>query len=107
VDVASLDASGRFSARPLLRALRWLPGHRVDAAVVGDAVVFGGSVTGRQVVGSRGELAVPAAARALVGHDCRVVLVAVVDQDLLVVHSHAAIVGLLAEHYARQSAGKG
>ena len=104
LDQARLDASGRFSARNVLRALSWLPGHRVDAAVVGEAVVFGGSVTGRQAVGSRGELAVPAAARSLVGFDRRspVLLVAVAGQDVLVVHSQALVVRLLVEFYASE-----
>lgn len=107
LDMARLDASGRFSSRGLLRALGWLPGHRVDTVVAGDAVVFGGSATGRQMVGCRGELAVPAAARSLIGltEDVRVVVVATVDPDLLLVHSHATVVRLLAEHYTAQMAG--
>lgn len=104
LDQARLDASGRFSARNLLRVLSWLPGHRVDAAVAGEAVVFGGSETGRQQVGSRGELTVPAAARSLAGFDrgAPVVLVAVADRDLLIVHSHALLVRLLVEFYAAE-----
>ena len=104
LDQARLDASGRFSARNLLRVLSWLPGHRVDAAVVGEAVVFGGSMTGRQAVGSRGELAVPAAARALAGFDrgSPVLLVAVADRDVLIVHSQALLVRLLVEYYAAE-----
>jgi len=105
LDVSRLDASGRFCARGLLQTLGWGPGHRVDLAVVGDAVVIGGSVTGRQAVGCRGELAVPAAARSLSGlaGDARVVLVAAVDQDVLVVHPHATVLRLLAGHYAQQA----
>jgi hypothetical protein len=53
LDMASLDGSGRFCAHRLLRELGWLPGHRVDVAVVADAVVFGGSATGRQVRAER------------------------------------------------------
>jgi hypothetical protein len=55
-------------------------------------------------VGSRGELAVPAAARSLAGFDCGapVVLVAVADRDLLIVHSHALLVRLLIEFYAAE-----
>jgi hypothetical protein len=73
--------------------------------VVGDAVVIAGSITGRQAVGGRGELAVPAAARSLTGlaGDARVVLVAAVEQNVLVVHPQAIIVGLLADHYAQQA----
>jgi hypothetical protein len=102
LDMARLDASGRFSARRLLRALAWPPGHRVDAVVDGDAVVFAGSRTGRQAVGSRGELAVPAAARALAGiaDDGHVVLAAVLERGVLVVHARAVVTRLLLEHYA-------
>jgi hypothetical protein len=102
LDVSRLDGSGRFCARGLLQALGWGPGHRVDLAVVGDAVVIGGSATGRQAVGCRGELAVPAAARSLSGlaGDTRVVLVAAVGQDVLVVHPQATVLRLLADHYA-------
>ncbi|MEV4346278.1 hypothetical protein AB0J83_17550 [Actinoplanes sp. NPDC049596] len=111
LDTARLDASGRFSARRLLRSLGWPPGHRVDAVVVGDAVVFAGSPTGQQAVGSRGELAVPAATRALAGidNDGHVVLAAVLDHDVLLVHAgamvllvhaRAMVTQLLPEHYA-------
>jgi bifunctional DNA-binding transcriptional regulator/antitoxin component of YhaV-PrlF toxin-antitoxin module len=109
MDIARLDASGRFSARSLLGVLGWSPKDRVDLAVVGDAVVIGSSVTGRQVVGSRGDLAIPAPARSLAGLGAghAVLLVAAPDQDLLVVHALAVIGRLLAEHYARQSGDDG
>jgi hypothetical protein len=109
LDMARLDSSGRFSARRLLRALDWPPGHRVDAAVTGHAVVFAGSPTGRQSVGSRGELAVPAAARALaaIGDDGHVVLAAVLDHDVLVVHAHVVVARLLTAHYADRAGARG
>lgn len=89
-------------ARRLLRALDRPPGHRVDAIVVGDAVVVASSPTGRQSVGSRGELAVPAAARALagIGDDGHVVLAAILEQQLLLVHAPAVVTQLILEHYA-------
>jgi hypothetical protein len=108
LDMARLDVSGRFSARRLLRALDWPPGHRVDAAVTGDAVVFAGSATGRHSVGSRGELAVPAAARALAAiGDGHVVLAAVLDHDVLVVHAQVVVARLLAAHYADRAEARG
>ncbi|MEV6637841.1 hypothetical protein AB0M54_44650 [Actinoplanes sp. NPDC051470] len=102
LDMGRLDASGRFSARRLLRALDWPPGHRVDAVVVDDAVLIRSSPTGLQSVGSRGELAVPAAARALAGiaDDGHVVLAAAPDHGVLVVHAPAVVTRLLLEHYA-------
>jgi bifunctional DNA-binding transcriptional regulator/antitoxin component of YhaV-PrlF toxin-antitoxin module len=61
-------------------------------------------MTGRQTVGSRGELAVPAAARALAGFErgSPVLLVAVADRDVLMVHSHALLGPLLVEFYAAE-----
>lgn len=108
LDMAQLDASGRFSARRLLRALDRPPGHRVDAVVTGNAVIFAGSATGRQRVGSRGELAVPATARALAGiEDGHVVLAAMLGHDLLVVHAHVVVARLLTAHYAEQAGESG
>jgi hypothetical protein len=103
LDVARLDASGRFCSRPLLAALAWERGHRVDLRVGADAVVIGSCVAGRQVVGPRGELTLPVSARMLAGLDVytRVVLVAVPTQDLLIVHPPALIARLLAGHYGQ------
>jgi hypothetical protein len=104
LDVASLDASGRFCSRTLLAALAWSPGHRVDLRIGVDAVVIGSRADGRQAVGSRGELTLPASARMLAGLavEARVVLVAVPTQELLIVHPPALIARLLAGHYGRQ-----
>lgn len=104
LDVARVDASGRFCARSLLAALAWTPGHRVDLRVGADVVVIGSSLQGRQTVGSRSELTLPVAARTLAGLDAQalVVLVAVPTRDLLIVHPPQLISRLLAEHYAAQ-----
>jgi hypothetical protein len=104
LDVARLDASGRFCSRSLLAALAWTPGHRVDLRVGADAVVIGSCPDGRQAVGSRGELTLPVSVRMLAGLDAqaRVVLIAVPTRDLLIVHSPALIAHLLVEHYGRQ-----
>ncbi|WP_143162733.1 hypothetical protein [Couchioplanes caeruleus] len=104
-----LDASGRFYARALLQALERAPGQRIDLAVVADAVVIGSSATGRQAVGVRGEVAVPAPTRSLLGleSDHRVILAAAPELGVLVVHPHATIAQLLTEHYRRQTAAVG
>ncbi|WP_204010274.1 hypothetical protein [Virgisporangium aurantiacum] len=104
IDVARLDASGRFCSHSLLAALAWPPGHRVEVRVGVDAVVFGSSAAGRQAVGSRGELTLPVSARMLAGLDAqaRVALFAVPREGLLIVHPPALIAHLLAEHYDRQ-----
>ena len=107
LDMANLDGSGRFSARGLLRALGWMPGRRIDLAVVEEALVIGSSPTGQHTVGARGEIAVPGSARALLGleSDHRVVLVAAPERGVLVVHPHAQVAQLLAEHYRGQARG--
>ena len=102
IDVARLDASGRFCSRPLLAALAWPPGRRVELRVSVDAVMFGSCEAGGQVVGSRGELTLPVSARLLAGLHASVVLVAVPTQGLLIVHPPALIAHLLAAHYGRQ-----
>jgi hypothetical protein len=99
-----MDASGRFCSRALLTALAWPPGHRVDLNVGVEAVVIGRCTTGRQVVGGRGELTLPIAARTLAGLDAaaQVVLVAVPGRELLIVHPPTLIVRLLTEHYGHR-----
>jgi bifunctional DNA-binding transcriptional regulator/antitoxin component of YhaV-PrlF toxin-antitoxin module len=104
LDVARLDASGRFCSRSSLAALAWTPGHRVDLRVGADVVVIGSCAAGRQAVGSRGELTLPVSVRTLAGLDiqARVVLVAMPTQDLLIVHPPPLIARLLAEHHGRE-----
>src|SRR5262249_53621931 len=57
LDLARLDRSGRLSTRSLLAALDWHPGQRADALVIAP------SVDGRHMIGSRGALTLPVAAR--------------------------------------------
>jgi hypothetical protein len=104
LDVARVDASGRFCSRTLLAALAWTPGHRVDLRVGADVVLIGSSTQGRQTVGRRNELTLPVSARTLAGLDtqARVVLVAVPTRGLLIVHPPPLIARLLAEHYTAQ-----
>ncbi|WP_204009242.1 hypothetical protein [Virgisporangium aurantiacum] len=88
----------------MLAALAWKPGRRVELRVGADAVLIGSCTAGRQVVGGRGELTLPASARLLAGLDTqtRVVLIALPTQDLLLEQSPALIAHLLIEHYGRQ-----
>ena len=104
LDVARMDASGRFCSRALLTALAWAPGHRVDLRIGVEAVVIGTCGAGRQAVGSRGELTLPMSARTLAGldADAHVVLVAVPGRELLIVHPPTLIARLLTEHYGHR-----
>jgi len=104
LDLARLDASGRFCSRKLLAALAWTPGHRVDLSVGVDVVVISSRAAGRQAVGSRGELTLPVSVRSLAGLDTQagVVLVAVPTQDRLIAHPSRLIARLLTNHYGQQ-----
>lgn len=103
LDLARLDRSGRVHARPLLDALGWGAGHRVDIAVVAGVLVVGSTPGGLHVVGSRGVLTLPAAARSMCGIEpgVPVVLLASPAQNVLVVHPANTITRLLAQHHAR------
>jgi hypothetical protein len=107
LDVARVDRSGRVSARALLGALGWRCGRRLDIAVVHGALVVGAATSGLHVVGSRGEVALPAAGRRMCGIDtgAAVLLVACPVRDVLVVHPAEAVAGLLVDWYARLGGG--
>jgi hypothetical protein len=108
LDMAHLDASGRFTSRPATSALRWLPGQPLEMTVTDEAVIFTPATDGTAEVGSRSEIAVPAPAKVTAGLDRtrQVALVAVPDQAMLIVHPPALLAALLAEHYA-SGAGDG
>jgi hypothetical protein len=103
LEVARLDRSGRISARGLLGALGWRPGHRVGMDTVGGAVVVASSVTGRHVVGSRGELALPVSVRRMCGMvaGLPVVVAAVLGSGLLLVHPAGTVARLVREYHGR------
>ena len=98
-DVARLDSSGRLSSRGLVRALCWRVGQRLDVVAVGCSVLVTASATGPYAVTARGEVSVPASARALtgIGSDEPVLLTADPDCGRLVVHPVAAVAALLAD----------
>jgi hypothetical protein len=88
LDMARLDRSGRLSARAMLKLLGWGPGHRVDVNVVGGALHIAVDVDGAHLVGSRGDLVLPAAARTMCGITVAepVVLAAYPTHGVVVVH---------------------
>jgi bifunctional DNA-binding transcriptional regulator/antitoxin component of YhaV-PrlF toxin-antitoxin module len=103
LDLARLDRSGRIYARPLLDALGWRAGHRVDIAVVAGVLVAASTPRGLHVVGSRGVLTLPAAARSMCGIEpgVPVVLLASPAENVLVVHPASTVTRLLAQHHGR------
>jgi hypothetical protein len=88
IGVARPDLSGRVTERALLRALGWVPGHRIDIHPHGEMLVIGSALAGEQVVGSRGELLLPAGARQMcaIAPGQPLLLAALVAHDLLVIH---------------------
>lgn len=108
LDVARLDASGRFTSRPLLQALGWTPGHRIGLQVRADAVVLTADAAGPLHIGSRGELAIPSPARTMAGlnHDRSVVLLAIPARSTLIVHPLHLVTALLAAYHAHTSSSR-
>jgi hypothetical protein len=109
IDTARLDASGRLTARALLRALGWAPGHRVDIAVTEGVLVVGSAPAGLHLVGDRGELGLPAAGRRMCGITVGlpVLLVVALPRDVLVVHPAQLIAQLLADWYTTRAGESG
>ena len=109
LDIAHLDPSGRLSARRLLAALNWRPGHRVDIDIVDAALVIRSAAAGRHAIGGRGELALPTAARRLCGiaPASLVVLAAYLPHGLVVVHPVSTVARLLSDFHARSAGAPG
>lgn len=101
-DVARPDADGRVAARALLRALRWPSGHRLHIDATGGLLLITAAPGGTHVVGARGALPLPAAARQMCGITSQqvVLLAAIPARDLLVVHPSNTITRLLADLHA-------
>jgi hypothetical protein len=105
--VACPDRSGRVTERAVLEALHWLPGHHIDIRPQDGMLVIVSAEAGRQVVGSRGELPLPAAARNMCGIEAGqpVLLAAFPSADLLMIHTARAVAPLLADLYAQMIGG--
>jgi hypothetical protein len=103
--MACPDRSGRITDRAVLQALHWRPGHRIDIRPQAGIIVIASAGAGRQAVGSRGELPLPAAVRQMSGIMAGqpVLLVAFPSADLLMIHAARAIAPQLADLYAQAS----
>jgi hypothetical protein len=111
VATARMDGSGRVHERLLLRALGWEPGHRLDMDIVHGLIVAAAAPTGPYVIDDRGALRLPAQLRHLCGIEpgpsLVLVLTAVVDAQVLVVHPAITVAELLAGHYTTVLTGCG
>jgi hypothetical protein len=105
--MACPDRSGRVTERALLHALNRSPGQRVNIRPQAGILVIALAPAGRYVVGSRGELPLPVAARRM----CRIVvgrpllLAAFPGHDLLVIHPARTVARLLADLHAEAIGG--
>jgi hypothetical protein len=101
--VACPDRSGRVTERGLLYALRWAPGHRIDIRPHHGMLIIASLPAGQHVVGSRGELPLPAAARRMCGIVVGqpLLLAALTSHDLLVIHPARTVAELLSDLHAQ------
>ncbi|GAA3774207.1 hypothetical protein GCM10022225_72420 [Plantactinospora mayteni] len=108
IGVARPDRSGRVTEHSLLGALRWPAGHRIDIRPHSGMLVVSSASAGQHVVGSRGELPLPASVRQM----CAIVpgqpllLAALVAHDLLVIHPANTVVRLLVDLHAQVVSGR-
>jgi hypothetical protein len=95
--MARPDRSGRLSVRPLLAAMGWPPGHRLDITAVDGLLLVTSSAGGGQVVSPRGDLVVPAPARSWCGiaGGSLVVLAGYPAAGLVVIHPEHLVAVLL------------
>lgn len=100
--MATLTTDGRVREKNLIeRDLGWGPGDRTTARLVADGIAIRRTEDGEAQIDSRGQILVPAASRAMRGITvgCRVVLVAIPERGVLVVHSADLVAALLVKHY--------
>ena len=101
--IATVNADGRVREKKLIvEELGWSPSERTGTRIVTDGIVIRRSADRGDRVDPRGQVLIPSSPRALygIGTGSRVVLVAVPEHEVLVVHSAAFVASLLAERYA-------
>jgi hypothetical protein len=100
--IARVDASGRVCARALLQCLGWHPGHRIRIDVTDGTIMVGHAPLSAHVIGARGAIAIPVAARQLCAltNGTPVLLLAYIEHSRLLVISAADAARVLTTHYA-------
>jgi len=98
--LSTVDHSGRIRDRVVLTALNWHSGDRTRAAIRGTTVLIRRAPTGGVAIDTRGRVFLPAGARTFLGIsiDERIVLLANLLHDLLVVHPTRVVTALLTTH---------
>ncbi len=104
---ALVDSSGRVQDRTAVSVLGWARGDHLLVAVVGTSAVFQRRPDGVFAMTAKPYVVLPAAVRSrcVMPGGARVLVVADPDQDVLVVHSPAAVETMLAQFHARLAGG--
>jgi hypothetical protein len=89
VGVAAVSHSGRVRDQALFDALGWAPGDHLQLELLDALVLIRRTPTGTHQLNGRGQVFLPSAVRTLLGiaDNERVLLAAIPDADLLIVHS--------------------
>jgi hypothetical protein len=101
VSTSRMDRSGRVHERILLRELGWHPGSRVDMDTMHGMILIAATSDGQHTIDHRGAIKLPAPIRRLCGieYGPPLVLVAVVPEQVMVVHPSTTVAHLLTTHY--------
>jgi hypothetical protein len=101
--VARLNPSGQISARTVMSALGWASGDQVAVTVRHGAIVISLSDRGGRTIGADGTIVLPIAARRMcaIADRSSVLLAALPDPGLLVVHPNATVAQLLSRRHAQ------
>ncbi|WNV84710.1 AbrB/MazE/SpoVT family DNA-binding domain-containing protein [Umezawaea sp. Da 62-37] len=100
--MATLDNGGRVCERRIMQALDWRPNQRLDVSLVQDAILMRPAPRGAGRVQSGRRASIPAPIRhwCLLSPGDRVLLVADLERDVLVVHSMTTLDRLVLAHHA-------
>lgn len=104
--MAAVDHSGRVRDTVVFGVLGWEPGERTEVGVRAEALLVRRVLQCGAVIDARGRVFLPVAARAQLGIAVgeRLLVVAVPERDLLIVHRLSVVAALLAGHYADEYA---
>jgi bifunctional DNA-binding transcriptional regulator/antitoxin component of YhaV-PrlF toxin-antitoxin module len=99
--LAAINRSGRLSEQRLVSALGWAPGDRLATEATHDMIIIRRSADGPFTLDSRGQVFLPHGLQTLfsITTGDRVVLVAVPQHDMLIIHTISTIAGLIATYY--------
>jgi bifunctional DNA-binding transcriptional regulator/antitoxin component of YhaV-PrlF toxin-antitoxin module len=104
-DIGSVDASGRIASHPVISAVGWQPGDRLDLIPATDAIVFRASPDGAWSVPPRGGVCLPARTRQrhrIAGGD-RVLLAAAREYSVVIVYPASAINEMITSYHAARA----